>query len=457
MISRRMFGLGLSASMVVEPALAALRPFSDVGRDRIATLLSGKTSPGGFVAVTRGDKLEAFVSWGHASISFGQPVTDNTLFHLGSVSKHVTALAVLRLQLAGKLDVDRPVGTYLKDAPRSWERVLVRQLLSHTSGLPDYLNVLKDWDRPQPREVVMNAIRELPLNFSPGDAWDYTNSGYLLLGWIIADVTGRKYSEHIADLFRDAGTPTARLDAAGDIIRERAEPYSWEDGKLVHATRMETGVSAAADGGILMSARDAAPWRSAIERGRLVPYEAFRTALSPAMLTSGRKAPYNYGFRLDRTHGQTWHHHDGSGPGFLAYWGALPDQSLSVLAMTSYDGPNGPNLGELAYTALEAVAPNSTYQSLPDLKPDSRARAVKVLLERGEQSPDGGVLAPELAVMGPRTRGVPRLRNGVTSVLPVESYEANGGEMVRYRIIHGGQVIYGLAGWTKAEKLFWLK
>lgn len=423
----------------------------------MAALFKDRTAPGGFVAVTQGDRLKAFMPWGHASKSFDQPVTDSTLFHLGSVSKHVTALAILRLQLAGKINVDQPVAAYLKDAPRSWDRILVRHLLSHTAGLPDYLNVLKDWDRAQPRKVVMEAIRDLPLNFSPGDAWDYTNSGYLLLGWIISDVTGRGYDEHIADLFRDAETPTARLDAAGEIIVGRAEPYTWEDGKLVHATRMESGVSAAADGGILMSARDAAPWRGAIERSRLVPYEEFKRALRPAMLTTGRQAPYNYGFRLDRTRGHAWHHHDGSGPGFLAYWAASPDRSLSVLTMTNYDGPNGPNLADLAHTALETVAPGSTYHSLPDQNTDSRSRALKALLERGESPPDRGLLAPELAGLGERTRGVPRLRKRVSAVHPVESYEANGGEMVRYRIIHDGRPIYGLAGWTRQEKLFWLK
>lgn len=457
MITRRTFGLGLSASLFANPALAALKPLPPAGRDKIAALLRGRTAPGGFVAVTRGDQLEAFMPWGDASKSFGQPVTDSTLFHLGSVSKHVTALAVLRLQLAGKIDVDRPVATYLRNAPRSWDGVFVRHLLSHTSGLPDYLNVLKDWDRPQPRAAVMDAIRDLPLNFSPASAWDYSNSNYLLLGWIISDVTGRGYQDNVAELFRDAGTPSARLDAAGDIIFGRAEPYTWEEGKLIHATRMETGVSSAADGGILMSARDAAPWRGAIERGRLVPYGAFRKALTPAKLTTGRQAPYNYGFRLERTRGQAWHNHDGAGLGFLAYWASLPDRSLSVLAMTNYDGPNAPYLGDLAHTALETVAPGSTYHSLPGQKADSRARALQALLERGDRDPDAGILAPELAVLGKGTRGVPRLRKRITSVEPIEEYEGNGGEMVRYRIIHDGRAIHALAGWTKQEKLFWLK
>ncbi len=456
MISRRTFGLGLSVSLLAQPARGAFNPFSVAGKAKVSGLLAGRVAPGGFVAVSRGDKLIAFHPWGQASKSFRSPVTDRTLFHLGSASKQMTAMAILRLQLEGKVDPLRPLGTYLKDVPNAWAAIPVQHLLSHTSGIPDYLDVITDWDRPQARAAVIKAISDLPLNFSPGETWAYSNTGYLLLGWLVGEVSGQSYADTIRSLFQAAGTPSARLDAAGEIIQDRAEPYSWTDDRLVHAQRMDSGVSAAGDGGVLVSARDVAPWRSALERGGLAPREAVSRALRAAALTTGRQAPYNYGMFLDRTRGQLLHQHGGSVPGFLSHWAALPDQSLSALAVLNYDGPRAPNLVEIATAALEEVAPGSTFASLPQGGSDPRSRALRALLERGEKAPDPAVLAPELAVLGPKTRGVPRMRNPIISLLPVESYEANGGEMVRYRITSSSGSAHRLAGWTKDGKLFWL-
>jgi CubicO group peptidase (beta-lactamase class C family) len=165
MISRRTFSMGLSASLLAQPALATLPTFSAAGREKLEKMLAGRVASGGFIAVSRGDQLEAFFPWGHASKSFGSPVTDRTLFHLGSAGKQMTAMAILRLELEGKVDPGKPLGTYLKDLPRTWAAVPVRHLLSHTSGIPDYTDVLTEWDRPQPRAAVIKAIGDLPLNF----------------------------------------------------------------------------------------------------------------------------------------------------------------------------------------------------------------------------------------------------------------------------------------------------
>jgi D-alanyl-D-alanine carboxypeptidase len=406
--------------------------------------------------VGRGDQLLAFQPWGEASKSFRIPVTDRTLFHIGSVGKQITAAAILRLEQDGRITADRPIGSYVKGLPASWADIPVRHLLSHTSGLPDYLSVLTDWDRPQPRAAVLSAVGSLPLNFAPGEAFDYSNTGYLLLGWLINDVSGRSYPDYMRELLADAGTPSARLDAAGDIIENRAEPYTVEKGRLVHAARMESGVSAAADGGVLMSARDVAPWSQALHGGRLVPASTLRRALSPTRLLTGRYAPYNYGFHLAQTRGQRLHNHSGSGIGFMSHWAGLPDRSLAALVVTNYEGPNGLLLHEVAHAALEAVAPGSTYLSLPEQRADPKSRALKALLERSDKNPDPAILAPELARLGQRTRGVPRMREPIETLLPIETYEANGGEMVRYRVMQGGRAKHPLVGWTKEDQIFWM-
>lgn len=456
MLTRRGFGAGLSFPLLAQQAAIDTSSFSVPGRAALSRLLTGRSTAGGFVAVGRADQLAAFFPWGEASRSFHQPVTDRTLFHIGSVGKHVTAAAVLRLEHEGQVDTARAVGAYVAGLPSYWADIPVRHLLSHTSGIPDYLAVLTEWDRPQPRSAVVTAIGDWPLNFSPGEAWSYSNTGYLLLGWLIDEVSGRSYADYMRDVFVTAQTPSARLDAAGDIIEYRAEPYTFENGRLVHAARMESGVSSTADGGVLMSARDVAPWYAALQSGRLFPTSVLERALQPAPLLTGRQAPYNYGLHLTQTRGRALHHHSGSGIGFMSHWAELPELSLAALAVSNYEGPNGASLHEISHAALEAVAPESTYLSLSVQREEARARALRALLERGDRDPDPGVLAPELSRLGPRTRGVPRVREPVDSLLPVESYEANGGEMIRYRLLQGGRERHPLAGWTRDGKLFWL-
>ena len=134
------------------------------------------------VTVVREGQAIGFWSAGDASLPFRVPVTDHTLFHIGSVGKHITALAVMQLVDAGSVMPDAPVGGYLEGLPPSWAAIPVRRLLTHTSGLPDYGRVIRDWDRPQSRELILNAIGTAPLLFAPGTAWAYSNTNYVVLG-----------------------------------------------------------------------------------------------------------------------------------------------------------------------------------------------------------------------------------------------------------------------------------
>src|SRR5439155_3100730 len=143
------------------------------------------------------------------------------------------------------------------------------------------------------------------------------------------------------------------------IIAERAEPYTWAKDHMVHAVRMENGVSRAGDGGMLLSALDIGPWRTALATGKLVPTTALARAWRPAPLNTGRAAPYNYGQMHDETRGRRLQVHTGSVPGFLSAWASLPDQGVSALAVANYDGPKGPSLRRLAFAALEAAAPGA--------------------------------------------------------------------------------------------------
>ena len=432
----------------VPDALAAtLRELANL--DRVA---------GVAVTVVRDGQTIGFWSAGHASLPFRVPITESTLFHLGSVGKHITALGVMQLVDAGSVALDAPLGSYVRDLPESWAAVPVRCLLTHTSGLPDYGWIIKDWDRPQGREMILKAIGEVPPLFGPGEAWAYSNTNYLVLGWLIETVSGQAYPDYVRDrLFEPARLPTARVDSAEDVIPARAEPYENSGGRFTHAVRIEKSVSAAADGGALFSAGDVAPWSLALSGDRLVSRALLSEAWTPALLSTGRQVPYGFGWLVERTAGQDMHWHAGRVPGFSAVLVHLAGASLWVAVMTNATPP--PPMLLMALTAAEAFVPGSTFLTLSAAGDgrDPETQRLLQMLGRGGTPLNPEWLAPEMQ-MALRASGAGSLATLPPDVRvePIESYPVGGGRMVRYRATLGTNSAHYLIGWTGDDRMFWM-
>lgn len=449
-------GLGLTSR-----APAQTPPPASDAVAALDALRAGKDSAGGVLAAVRGGRAVAVYTWGMASLPFDVPVTDRTLFHLGSNAKFMTSVAVAQLAEAGALGFDDLIGTHVADLPPAMAGVSISQLLHHTSGLRDYVEILPDWDRPQTREIVIAAMKDQPVLFQPGESWSYSNTNYLLLGWLIETVSGRSYAEYIqARVFTPAGLPSARADAAQQVVRHRAEPYKFEDGAPRHAVRMEDAVSRAPDGGLLFSALDAAPWRTALDGDRLVSAASMRRLLAPAPLTTGRLAPYGCGVFLEQTRGAPVRRHTGVVPGFISNWIAWPEADLSILALTNSHSQNGPDLTEMVVTLAESLQPGVSWTGLPPTGDgaDRRTQALRSLLQRpeGDSAPDG-LLAPELAVRP--ASSIARVPD-LTELVPLEQWvvgEGPGhGVMVRYRITLPAHTHYPVVGWTPDDRIYWL-
>ena len=457
MLNRRLMlaaGLALGAGA---PVLAGSRTLaSPLLSDQLSALLAGAQTAGGFVAAARSGRLVSFHPWGRASHAFDVPVTARTLYHLGSNGKQFTGLAVQQLVEAGRVRPDDLVSRHVPGLPAAWSGVRVRHCLHQTSGLPDYLDADTAWDRPLDRTAFLRLLSSKPLLFQPDQAWSYSNTNYPLLVWLIEEVSGLTYPEHLArNLFRRASTPLVRPDASEAVIAGRAEPYNYVDGALRHAVRMQNEISSLPDGGVLFSASDLAPWQAGLDGARLVSRAGLRAIRSPAPLTTGRQAPYGYGHYLDRTRGRLLLWHAGYVPGFPSYWMSIPDLELSVLACTNSDGPNGANLPAMALAAAEHAAPGSTYASLPRGAPaDRKAERLAAFLFRGASAPEPGLLAPELAVLDPGALN--RAGGERTALAPLERYPVTGGEMVRYRLGGADAPRHRLAGWTPSGQLFWI-
>jgi D-alanyl-D-alanine carboxypeptidase len=365
-LNRRQFAalahLGLVGASVALAATASEKsPVPEAVERLLSAAFAQDGGSSGAVAIVREGQLAAFRAFGFASIPFRVPITERSLFNVGSVGKHVTALLVLRLAEAGRVSLDRGIGDYVRGLPPAWARVSLRHLMQHLSGIPDYTDVLTDWDRPQTKKIVVEAMAAHPVEFAPGENWSYSNTNYLLLGWLVEQVGGASYGDQVARaLFGPAGLLHARADAAQEPVPDRAEPYELVDGQVRHAVRMENGVSHAADGGLLFSAADWAPWSAALESRRLVSEASWQAMHSPARLNSGRTVPYGFGWQIGQARGETWYSHDGSVPGFDTNVLRVPARGVTIVVMLNL-AREGPDWDGLPAAIMQALYPDATY------------------------------------------------------------------------------------------------
>lgn len=346
------------------------------------------------VAMAKGRVIDMRLR-GMASRAFAAPATERTLFHLGSVGKHITAVAILRLAGQGKVDLNAPLSRYVADVSAAWGRATLYQLLTHTGGLPANFEG-QDFDRPFTREIVKAFSTGLPPVAAPGQAWVYSNAGYVLLGYVIENVTGESYGAHITErLFRAHGLEDSRADDGEAIIGNRAEPLVWSDGGFRRALQMSSTVSSVAAGGLLMSARDVPTWERALSAGGLLDERSRQIMFTPARFDTGRSTDYGTGWRiLSGARRQVLYVHSGSVPGFRAFHLRAPDGDIAMMIMAAGEArmlPLGMEAVENRWPGLTACSLTGIHDRAPQL-----TAAIRSLVIDG--APLGStLLAPELA------------------------------------------------------------
>src|SRR5690348_4236424 len=176
---------------------------AELRRDRI---------PGVSVAVLRGDSVVLARGYGYANLEHRVPATDSTVYQSGSVGKQFTAAAIVMLAEQGRLSLDDSITRFLPDGPATWRGITIRHLLTHTSGIADYTDSTLDTRRDYTEDQLVRLAAQRPLEFAPGDRWNYSNTGYVLLGIIIHRVTGVFYGDFLKDhVFRPLGMRTTRI------------------------------------------------------------------------------------------------------------------------------------------------------------------------------------------------------------------------------------------------------
>lgn len=301
-------------------------------------------------------------SYGLANRAFDVPNDTDTVYQLASVTKPFTALLIMMLQEEGRLSVDDLACDHLADCPPAWRAVTVRQLLTHTSGIPNYTS-LPDWDEALDSRTygpggVVALVRDRPLEFAPGQGYRYSNTGYNLLGTIIERVAGKPYPEVLRErILAPLHMDHTVFNASRRIIPHLATGYYSIGSTFIEATPQSmTGVYGEA--GLSSTVDDLSTWAQAVGAGRLV------SPASLAQMTDGARNNYGFGWEIRSWHGRRMVGHAGSGPGFSNMVARFPDDDLTIVVLSNSDEASG---GGTARALAGLYFGEAT--SLPDVQP----------------------------------------------------------------------------------------
>ena len=442
--------------------LAALPAGATEGRSAqlaFATLAERLGIPGASAGIG-GTGARAVVA-GRASIPFDVPVTADTLFHIGSNGKHITAVAILRLVDQGRLSLETRIGDVLADLPPAWRSRTIARLLSHTAGLPEYASF--DWTATYDHKGFLALFADTTPYFEEGAAWSYSNTNYVMLGWVIEAVMGKTYRQVIEqDVLGPLHLPRARVDAAMSPIPGRAEPYNLRGKAPEHAVRMSSDISGWPDGGVLFSARDWPIWDRALGSGPLLSAAMRAAMFSPTKLTTGRSVPYGFGLFVDPLRNAPRQWHGGSVPGFTSYLLRVPASVPSLLLMTNGSYATSAIVRYLGNDLLEHLQPGSTVLSLPVLHDGhpGLTRAALAMLSRGTAPPDADRFTSEISSQLARSGGRDAVLAFPDDRAPqrfdlVEEMRIDGEFFRRYRATYPERVDHMLFGYGRDERIFW--
>ena len=296
----------------------------------------------GTVLVTRGTMSYAS-AFGFADRQTQAPNTMQTAFRLGSVSKQFTAMGVLLLQARHLLTVSDRICHYLPGCPSRWQAITIEELLTHTSGIPDYLDDLhRAWPpRPATPGQLIASFRDAPLHFPPGARMRYSNSGYVLLGDLIEHITGQPLAQFLQqNIFRPLGMTHTGTDTT-DIRPGHAHGY-YADGQQPVLYPMSAFF---ADGDLYSTVTDMQRWDAAVEHSTLIPVAlthqmlALHAACTPPGSPGGCLTPadlgYGFGWFIDRTRHGTLYQHVGRIDGYLSFNGIYPAQNEHIIILAN--------------------------------------------------------------------------------------------------------------------------
>lgn len=305
----------------------------------VTTSMAETKVPGLSVAVVSGGVLRWSAGYGLADVENQVPARADTVYRWASVSKPVTAVAVMQLAGRGKIDLDARIQTYVPTYPEKPWPVTPRQLLSHLGGVRHYRGEERAGTRHYARFTeAFHVFRDDPLVCEPGTKHVYSTYGYNLLGAAVEGASGRPFIGYVDEnVFRPAGMTTARAGDLEPIIPRRARGYVRVRGGTLRNSRPADPSNKTPGGGLCGSAEDAARFAAALMGGRLLPGGSRAAMFTPQKTRDGRTTDYGLGWSLLRDTGRLEVCHAGHTEGVSTMLYVLPDRQFAVALMANLE------------------------------------------------------------------------------------------------------------------------
>jgi D-alanyl-D-alanine carboxypeptidase len=323
---------GALALLASTPALA------DGVDDYVQAEMLKQHIPGLSLAVLRNGQPVKTAGYGIANVEWNLPARPETVYQVQSITKTFTAAAVMMLVEEGKIAPDDKLTAYLTAVPDCWNGITIRHLLTHTSGIKDFINEpTVDLRKDISPEEVIRSLAELPLNFAPGEKYAYSNTGYHLLGMIIHKITGKLWGDFLAErVFDPLQMSDTRVISLSEIIPNRASGYLWVNGRLQNGQFIAPSILGYAGGGLRSTVLDLAKWDAALYTEKLLKPGTLEQMWTPATLNDGTKTSYGFGWGVGEFRGQRMLSHSGSHmTGFKTAFLRFPGEKLTVIVLTN--------------------------------------------------------------------------------------------------------------------------
>ncbi len=334
----------LSSVSLQAQTTAKKQPQLTASFDSILSKEFKATEPGAAAIVVHKGKVIYKKAIGMADMELNVPLQPDMIFRIGSITKQFTAVAILQLVEQGKLSLQDDIKKYMPELPFK-ETITVEQLLNHTSGIKSYTNkpdfVGKMRTDMKPMEVIQLTTNDT-LEFKPGTKWNYNNTGYVMLGYIIEKITGQTYEAYVQqNLFAPAGMSNSYYGSESKIIKNRAKGYEKEGTQFQHSDYISMTLPYAA-GSLLSTVEDLWKWNKALYSYKLIKKESVDKAITPYILPDGTSTRYGYGLSLSKVQSSNAIEHGGGIPGFLTDAIYLPKEDVFAAVFTNCDckGPD---------------------------------------------------------------------------------------------------------------------
>ena len=409
---------GLSSATPLSSATAqrstitreAFRPRAD---SLVFTYLAETRAPSASFAVIRGNDTLAFGAHGLANVDAWRAPTATTIYEIGSITKQFTSAAVMKLVEQGRVKLDDDLSKYVPQFPLQGKKVSIRQLLNHTSGIHSYTSSpgwSKTWNDALSPDAIVKFVAADTFDFAPGTAYRYNNTGYVLLGMVIEKASGQKYANYLdAQFFKPLGLrqtsycPSKTSDPAFALGYSKGTSGGTERAKFLDLSHPFSA------GALCSTVGDLVKWQRALDAGKVVSPASYALMSTADSLNSGRKINYGFGLVPGVFNGHKTISHTGGIPGFATAATYVPDDSLSIVVYTNFDGVSPQtlvqNLLRVAYgdaPVARGAAPTQAAPAAPGPPSLSAADRDAIAGNYSLQLPGGQALPIKFFVDGTR-------------------------------------------------------